>query len=366
MTINREQLPVLYSLIAGALFASGTPLAKLFLTDIPPLSLASVLYLGSATGLLICFAASKIISLVKNETPRSKKEAPLSKKDIPWFLGSAFSGSVLSTIILMISLQHVHAVTASMLLSFEAVASTLIAVTVCREPVGRRVWAALCLITLACLALAYSPGSEFGLSLGALGIVLTCICWGIDTNIERKLSSKDPFEIILAKGMTAGTVLFIIAMVSGSAFPSPEILIPAMTVGFISFGGFMMILYIYGLRELGAARASSLFGMNPVFGVIASFLIFRELPGILFFPALFLMVSGLFLLSTEKHSHLHTHPAETHEHRHHHPDIHHEHEHTPDDPPLDRFGYHSHLHTHTELTHTHAHRPDIHHRHRHY
>ena len=363
--INNEQLPILCALLAGVLFASGTPLAKLFLANISPLVLASLLYLGSAAGLIICFALSKIISVKKKGRGRDKKEAPLSKKDLPWLCGSIFFGSILSTIILMISLRHTPAITASMLLSFEAVSAALIASSIFHEPVGKRVWAALGLITIACLALTYSPGSEFWFSLGAFGIILTCVCWGIDTNIGRKISSKDPFLIVLAKGLVAGILLFIIAVLSGSNFPPIPAMIPAMTVGFMSFGGFMVILYLYGLRGLGAARASSLFGMNPIFGVIVSLILFHELPGVVFFIALPFMAAGLYLLATEKHSHPHTHPAETHEHRHFHPDIHHEHEHTAGEALLNRNGYHSHIHTHTEITHNHSHRPDIHHRHRH-
>lgn len=362
--INRKLIPVFCVLTAGALFAAGTPLAKLFLNDISPLTLASVLYLGSAAGITVIFIISKLLS-EKNGNAKNTREAPLTREDLPWLAGSVFFGSILSTVILMVSLQYTPAVTASMLLCFEAVAATTIAATIFHEPVGRRVWAALGLITLACLGLTYSPGSELGFSLGAVGVILTCVCWGIDCNLGRKISSKDPMLIVLAKGWGAGVVLFIIAKIFGGEFPPLEIMIPAMIVGFFSFGGLMVTLYFYGLRGLGAARASSIFGMNPAFGVIISFLIFRDVPNGMFFLVLPLMAAGLYILATENHSHMHTHPGETHEHRHSHDDLHHFHEHSPDDPPVDRFGYHSHIHTHEELTHEHPHRPDIHHRHRH-
>lgn len=363
--VSREMIPVLCVLAAGALFATGTPLAKLLLTDISPLTLASVLYIGSAAGLSIFFIISRIIFRKNRSGGRETKEAQPSKQDIPRLLCSVLFGSVLSTVILMLSLQYTSAVTASMLLSFEAVAGTMIAATIFHEPVGRRVWTALGLITISCLLFTYSPGSEFGFSLGAAGVILTCVCWGIDSNISRKLSSKDPVLIVLSKGWIGGFVLFLIAFISGAKFPQFEIIIPAMIVGFISFGGLMLTLYLYGLRGLGSARASSIFGMNPAFGVIISILIFQELPNLIFFLVLPVMATGLYLLATENHAHLHTHPKETHEHRHFHPDIHHEHTHLKTDPPADKNEYHSHIHTHVELSHIHSHRPDIHHRHRH-
>jgi drug/metabolite transporter (DMT)-like permease len=363
--INRKFLPVLCVLSAGALFAAGTPLAKLLLNDMQPLTLASVLYLGSAAGLLIFYIFSGFLSGKTGKKQRHTKEAPLTKEDLPWLAGSVLFGSILSTVILMISLPHVPAVTASMLLSFEAVAGTAIAATIFHEPVGKRVWTALGLITLACLLLTYTPGAETGLSLGALGVILTCTCWGIDCNLGRKISSKDPVSIVLAKGLGAGIVLFILAEITGSHFPPLPEMIPAMIVGFFSFGGLMVTLYFYGLRGLGSARAGSIFGMNPAFGVIFSFIIFQDIPGAMFFLVLPLVALGLYLLATENHSHIHTHPAESHEHRHSHDDLHHDHEHSPGSPPVDKNGHHSHIHTHEEFSHEHPHRPDIHHRHRH-
>ncbi|WOF17229.1 DMT family transporter [Methanoplanus sp. FWC-SCC4] len=363
--IKKSLFPVLYVLCAAALFAAGAPLAKVLLESISPLTLAAILYSGSAIGLSVCFIISRVFLKKLNGTERNGVEAPLTKSDVPWLMGSVFFGSILSTIILMVSLQYTPAVTASMLLCFEAVASTTIAATIFHEPVGRRVWAALGLITLACLGLTYSPGSEFGLSLGAAGVILTCICWGIDCNLGRKISSKDPLLIVLAKGWGAGIVIFLISRIFENEFPPFEIVLPALFIGFMSFGGLMMMLYFLGLRGLGAARASSIFGMSPIFGVVISFMIFRDITSGMFFIALPLMAGGLYLLATEKHSHLHTHPAETHEHRHCHDDLHHDHGHFPADPDADKHGYHSHPHTHSDLSHTHPHRPDIHHRHRH-
>lgn len=33
--------------------------------------------------------------------------------------------------------------------------------------------------------------------------LLACICWGIENNCTRKLSSKDPLQIVMVKGTFA-------------------------------------------------------------------------------------------------------------------------------------------------------------------
>ena len=45
---------VFYALAAAALFGASTPLAKLLLGELPPVSLAGLLYLGSGFGLSAC------------------------------------------------------------------------------------------------------------------------------------------------------------------------------------------------------------------------------------------------------------------------------------------------------------------------
>ena len=42
--------------------------------------------------------------------------------------------------------------------------------------------------------------------MGAAFIVAACLCWGVDTNLTRKLSSADPVQIAMAKGLAAGVV----------------------------------------------------------------------------------------------------------------------------------------------------------------
>jgi drug/metabolite transporter (DMT)-like permease len=354
------RLSIASALAAALLFGAGAPLSKLLVQGVAPLTLSGLLFLGAGFGMSGYFVLTGWRS-----NGRRSVEAPLVREDYPLLVLTLILGSILPTVVLMMSLACTPAITASMLLSFEAVVTTFVASAMFGEPVGRRVWAALALITLACLSLTYSPGSALGLSLGALGVLLTCVFWGIEVNINRRLSSKDPVRMVVIRGWAAGIILMGIAVLLGESLPTHPTIIAAMVVGFLSFGGLVVICYIKALRGLGAARTGAVFGINPLFGVIISFLVFREIPGTTVLLALPLMVGGLYLMISERHCHLHQHPAEVHEHRHHHEDLHHDHDHAPGDPPLDRRGYHSHLHAHEATAHEHPHHPDIHHHHRH-
>ncbi|HDR72858.1 MAG TPA: DMT family transporter [Methanoculleus sp.] len=354
------RVSIVSALAAAVLFGAGAPLSKLLVGGVAPLTLSGLLYLGAGLGMSAYF----VLTAWRSNRRRSV-EAPLVRTDYPLLALSLVLGSILPTVILMMSLACTPAVTASLLLGFEAVVTTFVASAMFREPVGTRIWGALALITLACMALTYSPGSALGFSLGAFGVLLTCVFWGIEVNINRALSGKDPVRIVVIKGWAAGAIMMAAAVLLGETLPAPHTVMAAMAVGFLSFGGMMVLCYLRALRGLGAARTGAIFGINPLFGVILSFIIFREIPGTAVFLALPLMAGGLFLMLSERHCHIHHHPAEAHEHRHRHDDGHHDHCHAPGDPPRDRQGYHSHLHAHEAVAHEHPHHPDTHHRHRH-
>jgi drug/metabolite transporter (DMT)-like permease len=352
--------PVLYALIVAFLLGIGAPFTKLLLDYSDPIALAALLYLGSGTGLLVVRCTGALTGRVRDHI-----EAPLRKSDLVWLCGGILIGGVAAPLTLMYSLPQTPAATASLLINFEAVATTVIAAVVFGEHIGRRVWTALVSITASCLLLTWDPGSPIGISLSATGILLASAFFALDSNLSQKISSKDPFPVAIVKGLAAAAVSFAIVFLVGQRFPDPVVGIIAMLFGFLSFGGLISVLFLMAIRGIGTARAGSLLAISPLFGVLLSLLIFPARPAGLFLPAVFLMVIGVWLLLSEKHSHPHRHPAEVHEHRHRHDDLHHCHGHTGSDPPLSPAGEHSHSHRHEEIVHEHPHRPDIHHRHRH-
>jgi len=352
--MNRSHIPsVIQALIAALLFGASAPLAKLLLGEVEPIPLAAFLYLGSGIGLL----GIKLFQRINKQGIND--EAQVEKSDFWWLLGAIVAGGVAAPITLLFSLKNTPAATASLLLNFEGVATTLIAFFAFKESISRRAWWAIALITIASIFLSINLNAEWGFSLGALGIIAACVLWGVDNNFTRNISAKDPLVIVTIKGLGAGSCSLIMALFLGNKLPSWEVILGALVLGSLSYGA-SIVLFIYAMRGLGSARTSALFSTAPIAGIILSILIFQEFPCWLFIVALPIMVVGAFLLVNDEHEHHHVHEMVVHEHSHIHDDGHHEHEHDGEFAKK-----HSHVHKHDELTHAHHHMPDLHHRHVH-
>jgi drug/metabolite transporter (DMT)-like permease len=352
--MNRQRLLSFLQVIAAAiLFGASAPFAKLLLGDVQPVMLAGLLYFGSGLGLAL-FSGMRL--LVKK---REIAEAPLAGQDFAWLAGAVLAGAITAPILLLVSLKNTPASTASLLLNFEAVAATFIAWLVFREAVGMRALAAILLITLAGVLLSLDTSQQWGVSLGAVGIMAACFLWGIDNNFTRNISSKDAVITTMIKGLAGGTFSIMLAFSMGNILPPLGTLLEALALGCLSYG-VSIVLFIQALRGLGAARTSALFSFSPLAGIILSFVLLHEQPAWMFYLTLSILAAGAYLLVSESHVHPHHHHALVHQHAHSHTDGHHAHAH-----PGGVAGRHSHVHTHEELEHAHDHLPDLHHRHTH-
>jgi drug/metabolite transporter (DMT)-like permease len=330
------------------LFGLATPLAKLLLGTIAPAMMAGLLYLGSGGGLLLWRALRG----------GAGREAPLSRRDLPFLAGAVVAGGILGPLLLMIGLRASPAAPASLLLNLEGVFTALLAWFVFHENFDRRVAAGMAAIVGGGMVLSGSGGAVP--TLAAAAVAGACLCWAVDNNVTQKISAADPLQVAALKGAAAGAVNLAIGLVSGSRVPPPDRLAGALAVGFLGYG-VSLALFVLALRHLGTARTGAYFSVAPFIGAAASILILREAPTGRLLLGGALMAVGVWLHLTERHEHEHRHERLTHSHRHRH-DVHHRHEHEPGVDPREP---HTHEHTHEPLTHRHPHYPDLHHRHRH-
>src|SRR5262249_10314830 len=195
---------------------------------------------------------------------------------------------------------------------------------------------------------------------GAILIALACLCWGIDNNLTRKLSSSNPIQIAMLKGLVAGIVNLILALAQGTILPTTSLLLAIGVVGFLGYG-VSLVLFVLALRHLGTARTGAYFSLAPFDGAVLAVVMLSDPLSIRLIVAGSLMGFGLWLHLTEQHWHEHIHEIIAHEHRHTH-DAHHKHEHESGVPVGEP---HTHRHRHERLAHRHPHLPDLHHRHEH-
>jgi drug/metabolite transporter (DMT)-like permease len=340
-----------YGLLAAALFGASAPLAKLLLPGSGPLLLAALFYLGAGLGL----------TLYRWVGPRERgieREAGLRRTDAWPLAGVVVAGGAVGPVLMLFGLARVSALSGALLLNLEAPLTILLAVGLFGEHLGRRAAAGAALILAGGVLLARGPGDLHADAWGVAAIAGACLAWGLDNNLTQRLSLRDPVVVVRIKTLAAGAGNLALALALGHRVPSAGALAAALAVGALCYGA-SILLDMYALRVLGAAREAAFFATAPFLGALLSLPLVGDRLGALELCAGLLMAAGALALLREDHGHLHTHEPVEHEHAHVH-DEHHQHAH--DGPVAEP---HSHPHRHDALTHTHPHVPDVHHRHEH-
>jgi drug/metabolite transporter (DMT)-like permease len=335
------------------MFGVGTPFAKMLTRDIEPIVLAGLLYIGAFAGL------SLFAGLARFARKGRPTGAPLTRGDGPWLAGATISGGIIAPICLMTGLTLTTGFAASLLLNLEGLATAVIAFLVFRENLGWKFGIAVACMTTAGILLSWDPSSGVVTATGPLLLLAAGIFWGVDNNLSRHISAKDPFRISQIKGLVAGSTSMGLALLLGLAVPADRDLVFALILGSVSYGA-SMVLYLQALQGMGASRTGAFFSLGPFVGAAVSVALLDEWLGWIMVPAAVLMIVGVMAIVYERHSHLHVHEEVTHTHMHSHDDPAHEH---PHETPVT--GRHVHEHTHAHMTHDHVHWPDIHHRHGH-
>ena len=176
---------IFYAILAAALYALNAPISKLLLAQIPSTMMAGLLYLGAGSGMFFMEKLSK-----------SKEELPLTRKELPYTIAMVVL-DIAAPIFLMIGLTTCSAANASLLNNFEIVATSLIALFIFKETISKRLWFAIIFVTLSSILLSFEDMSSFVFSWGSIFVLLACVCWGLENNCTRMLSSKNPAQIVI-------------------------------------------------------------------------------------------------------------------------------------------------------------------------
>jgi len=341
------------ALAAALFFGCIAPGTKLLITNLPPQSMAGIMYFSAGLGLLA-------VLLLKGQLSSALKQ--VQKTDLRWFAGATVFGGVLGPAFLTYGITRISGSTASLLLNLEAVSTSLIAWTIFKEHFEKKIAYGMVLIVLGCLALSLNSQVAAGVDTlsGFMLISLACLSWGIDNNVTRNISQLDPTLIATFKGLIAGGMNLILGYLLGEKLIwGPEIFQTGV-LGFLGIG-ISLVAFITSLGHIGTARTGAIFSTAPFIGSLLSIVFLKESMTLPFGIALLLMAGGVWLHLSEDHGHEHAHEELAHSHEHIHDD-HHQHAHSESDPEGE---IHSHHHVHRPMTHKHPHFPDIHHQHRH-
>lgn len=337
--MNKKMTAILFALLAAALYAVNIPLSKLLLQDVEPVFMAAFLYFGAGLGM----------SAYSVFTGKLRKEDKLTKKELPYTIGMIIL-DIAAPICLMIGLSEASSANASLLNNFEIAATSVIALFVFKEVISRKMWLAILLIILSSILLSFEGAESLQFSYGSIYVLLACMCWGLENNCTRMLSSKSTIQIVVLKGVFSGLGSFVVAVITGERLPSLIYIVYVLVLGFVSYG-LSIFFYVKAQNELGAAKTSACYAVSPFVGALLSFIILREALSKTYLIALIVMAAGTVLVVLDtllirhrhRHTHtvVHTHDGNTHEHT-----VVHEHGHRH---LLNKQGKHFHKHIHSKI-----------------
>lgn len=320
--MDKKVLAIFLAVLAAALYAINIPLSKLLLNHIEPTMMASYLYLGAGLGIGIVFLITK-----KNQKEENEK---FTKMDLPYVLGMIIL-DIIAPILLMFGLLDSASSNASLLNNFEIVCTSLIALFIFKEVVSKKMWVAISLITLSSFVLSFEDITAFKLSWGAILVLLATLCWGLENNCTRNLSSKNTYHVVFLKGIFSGLGSLIVALCLKETFPHIGYFALALLLGFVAYG-LSIFFYIKAQGIIGASKTSAYYSVAPFIGTFLSFIIFKEKLKWSYFVGLGIMIIGTIIVVIDtlakkhnhKHKHVitHTHDGSTHTHI-----IEHEHDH---------------------------------------
>lgn len=321
--MNKKVLAIIFAIVAAVLYAINIPFSKLLLNKVDPTMMASYLYLGAGLGVSILFLITKNKKKENNEK--------YTKKDIPFVLGMIIL-DIAAPILLMFGLLDSASTNASLLNNFEIVCTSIIALFIFKETISKKMWFAITLITVSSFVLTFEDLSSFNFSFGSILVLLATLCWGLENNCTRNLSSKNTYSVVVIKGIFSGLGSLIVALLLNESFSLFKYFIYALILGFVAYG-LSIFFYIKAQGIIGASKTSAYYSIAPFIGSFLSFIIFNDKLSWSYFLGLGIMIIGTIIVVldtlSKKHTHIHkhiithTHDGTTHTHV-----IEHEHEHT--------------------------------------
>ena len=279
---------ILVAVFAAGLYALSSPFSKLLLPFMPSTLMAGFLYLGAGLGMTA-------LALGKRAAGKPDTEARLTRNELPYTIAMIVL-DIAAPISLLFGLTMTTAANASLLNNFEIVATAIIALLIFKEAISARLWLGILFVTASCALLSFEDISSLQFNTGSLFVLLACVLWGIENNCTRALSSKDPLEIVMVKGIFSGLGSVMIGLICGERILHLWTIPLVLLLGFVAYG-LSIYYYVYAQRLLGAARTSAYYAVAPFIGAFLSLIIFRKVPGVLFLAALALMAVGAWLSS---------------------------------------------------------------------
>jgi drug/metabolite transporter (DMT)-like permease len=145
----------------------------------------------------------------------------------------------------------------------------------------------------------YSSGAVSSSAAGALAIAGACAAWGLDNNLTRLLSRRDPVRLVRIKTLGAGGCNLLLAAAIGDRFHHVPVG-ATLLVGFFCYG-LSIVFDVLALRYLGAAREAAFFATAPFIGAVVAVPLLGDPLRPLDIVGGLLMATGMMMFLTTAH-----------------------------------------------------------------
>lgn len=286
--INKKiinNIGLILALLSALLCAFNIIIEKKYIKDISSEKILFLMYLGAGLGLFIIHLLTRH-KYKASENRITKKEIPSIVTIVLCELGSSF--------FLIEALKKIDASLASLLIIFELVMTSICSWLIFNDKIEKNEIIAIIFVLIGSFILNFKDGIFNTMNIYALLVILACLCWGISNNVTALISSKEPALFTSIKCISVSILYLIMIIIKKDlSFDYPILIL----LGFFTYG-ISILSYAISTKYLGAYKATLVFSFSPIFGVLLSFIIYKETLTISFIISTILMIIGIAFMNT--------------------------------------------------------------------
>jgi drug/metabolite transporter (DMT)-like permease len=281
----KKHIGLILALTSAFLYAFNVIIEKNYITSISSESILFLMYFGAFFGLGLIYLFTK-----KKKSAQNR----ITKKEIPKVVIIVLC-ELFASLLMIEAVKLVDASVVSLLSVFEIVATAVIAYFLFKEPLDMKDVISILLMILACVILNFKQNFFSNISISSLLVIGGCICWGLENNVTASISKKEPEFFTSIKCGAVALLYLIIALIKGTF----DISIPYLFIfGFFTYG-LSILSYAISTKYLGANKATLIFSISPIFGVVLAVLIYHDQLTIAFLISIFIVLVALLLINTK-------------------------------------------------------------------
>lgn len=230
----------------------------------------------------------------------TRKEKTLPKKEIPSLIVLGLTGVTFLYVFQFIGIRDTTASTASVLINTNVIFIVFFSAIFLKERFSRKKLTGVLFAFFGVILVIYIKISNAVLNdaffIGSIFMILSALCWAIYTIVGKRLLEQYDVFVVTTYAFIFGTILYI-------PFVFFDIL---ETVQNASINSWMAVIYLavfcsvigyviwyYALQKIETSKAAVHLSLIPMFTIILSSILLKEMPTILFIVGAILIICGV-------------------------------------------------------------------------